>query len=349
MVTAGESYREEKGCLMHLTAIFPAWARILKGYRPFLSLEVTKECPLRCPGCYAYDPGHLNNGHSIRTLAELRGDELVQKATELVRQLRPLHVSLVGGEPLVRHREMTVLIDELEKLGIETQLVTSAVLPIPQEWKRFPNLHLVVSVDGLESEHNVRRAPATYDRILRNITGHKVIVHCTVVSQYLSDPGYLEEFAKVWSNNESAYRIWFSLFTPQKGQSLPERLSIQERAVAIDRIAALADRYPKVYATPVVIEAYRNPPRSPAACIFSQVTQCLSADLSTPVFPCQIGGEPECSECGCIAAAGFTAIGNFKLGGILKLSDIYKFSRSLGVRLKGSKRIVQAGNGRPAA
>ncbi len=34
--------------------VVQAWCRILSGYRPNLSIEITKECPLRCPGCYAY-------------------------------------------------------------------------------------------------------------------------------------------------------------------------------------------------------------------------------------------------------------------------------------------------------
>ena len=38
-----------------------AWGRILTGYRPNLSIEITKECPLRCPGCYAYEDGHLGD------------------------------------------------------------------------------------------------------------------------------------------------------------------------------------------------------------------------------------------------------------------------------------------------
>ena len=35
--------------------IIKAWGKILRGERPSLSLEITRECPLRCPGCYAYD------------------------------------------------------------------------------------------------------------------------------------------------------------------------------------------------------------------------------------------------------------------------------------------------------
>ena len=289
---------------MRKTAIIPAWGRILRGFRPFLSIEITKECPLKCPGCYAYEPGHLNDGRTIRALSEWRGEELVERVLGLIRRFRPLHVSIVGGEPLIRYRELTCLIREFNTMGIEVQVVTSAVRPIPAEWTEFPNLHLVVSIDGLQPEHDARRTPATYDRILRHIDGHQITVHCTVVPQFLARVDYLRDFARDWSLRTNVRKIWFSLFTPQSGDDSPQRLTAADRAIAIDRIAALRSLYPKVYAPEVVLDGYRDPPDSPSECIFAQTTSCVSVDLSTPVVPCQIGGRPQCSECGCIAAAG---------------------------------------------
>ncbi len=108
-----------------------------------------------------------------------------------------------------------------------------------------------------------------------------------------------------------------------------------DRTAAIDRIAALRSLYPKVYAPDVVLDCYRHPPSSPSECMFAQTTSCVSADLATPVIPCQIGGRPECSECGCIAGAGLASIGNFKLAGLLKVWDVFALSKKLGDRLRG--------------
>ena len=321
---------------MRKTAIFPAWGRILRGYRPFLSIEITKQCPLRCPGCYAYEPAHLNNGHPILDLTEWQGDDLVERILGLVGRLRPLHVSIVGGEPLVRHRELTRLIPELNTMGIEVQVVTSAVRPIPAEWTEFPNLHLVVSVDGLQPEHDARRAPATYDRILRHIEGHRIIIHCTISPRFLAQPDYLKEFAHNWSSLTEVFKIWFSLFTPQAGEYPPERLSAADRMTAIDRIAALRFLYPKVYAPALLLHGYRHPPASPSECIFAQTTTCVSTDLATAVTPCQIGGRPECAACGCVAGAGLASLGKFKLAGLLRVSDIFAVSKRLGDRLRGN-------------
>ncbi len=322
---------------MRTTAIIPAWGRILRGFRPFLSIEITKECPLKCPGCYAYEPGHLNGGGSMVSLTEWRGKELVERVLGLVRRFRPLHVSIVGGEPLIRYRELACLIREFHTMGIEVQVVTSAVRPIPVEWAEFPNLHLVVSIDGMQPEHDLRRGPATYDRILRHIDGHRITVHCTVVPQFLARVDYLRDFARFWSLHAGVGKIWFSLFTPQTGDRSPQRLTAADRATAIDRIAALRSLYPKVYAPDVVLNGYRHPPDSPAECIFAQTTSCVSVDLSTPVVPCQIGGRPECSECGCIAGAGLASIGKFKLAGLINVSDIFRVSKKVGERFSGGR------------
>src|SRR5215469_15951152 len=82
-----------------------AWWRVLNGSSPMLSIEITRECPLSCPGCYAYGDDHLGGGTTLSELRDFRGDALVQGVIALVRRHRPMHVSLVGGEPMIRHRE----------------------------------------------------------------------------------------------------------------------------------------------------------------------------------------------------------------------------------------------------
>jgi hypothetical protein len=149
-----------------------------------------------------------------------------------------------------------------------------------------------------------------------------------------SSPDYLEEFVRTWSLRKNVRKIWFSLFTPQEGEFSPERLTADSRAVAIDRIAVFRDQYPKLYAPDTLLDGYRHPPAAPKECIFAQVTACLSADLVTQVTPCQIGGSPQCRECGCIASAVLASIGNFKLAGLVKLSDIFAVSRRVGARLR---------------
>src|SRR5947199_1435952 len=198
--------------------MFTAWGRILTGYTPALSIEITRECPLRCPGCYAYGDDHLGGDVRLRELRDFKGQELIDGMTALIDRHRPLHVSIVGGEPLVRYRELNVLLPMLAARRIHVQLVTSAVRQIPREWRGLPRLSIVVSIDGLRPEHDARRTPATYDRILKHIVGHQITVHCTVTRQQVNRPGYLEEFIRIWSARDEVEKSWMSLYTPQIGE-----------------------------------------------------------------------------------------------------------------------------------
>ena len=131
---------------MNTGRFLAAWGRLLTGMPPMLSIEITRECPLRCPGCYAYEDQHLGGTVMLRQLRDLRGDALVNGVLDLVARHRPIHVSLVGGEPLIRHRELSRILPELSARRIETLVVTSAVLPIPIEWTRLRHVRVAVSV-----------------------------------------------------------------------------------------------------------------------------------------------------------------------------------------------------------
>ena len=58
----------------------------MRGQYPSLSIEITRECPLRCPGCYAYEPEHLHQLGPLRTLSDYKGDQLVDGVLALVRR-----------------------------------------------------------------------------------------------------------------------------------------------------------------------------------------------------------------------------------------------------------------------
>ena len=317
---------------MHTSQIIQAWGKILTGQRPSLSLEITRECPLRCPGCYAYDPAHLGGGQTLRDLNDRRGQSLVDGVLEIVDRLKPLHLSLVGGDPLVRYRELESLIPQLLARGIHVQIVTSAFRPLNAGWAGMPRLHIVVSIDGLQPEHDARRAPATYDRILKNIAGQRITIHCTITGQMMKRPGYLREFLEFWAPRPEIKKVWFSMFTPQIGDELPEIPSPNERAQAIADMLQLRKQFPKLDMPEVVIRQFSSPPNSPQDCIFALTTAILSADLQTHITPCQFGGHPDCARCGCIASMGLAAVGTHKLAGIIPVATILKASIKIGQR-----------------
>lgn len=314
---------------MHRTDIFRAWGRILQGRHPSLSIEITTRCPLSCPGCYAYQPEHLD-GVPLTSLADLTGQSLVEGVLDLVDRENPLVVHLVGGEPLVRYREIGELLPQLDRRGIRVELVTSAVRRIPPEWAAIPGLSIVVSIDGLQPEHDARRKPATYERILKHIEGHRITVHCTITSQMIERNGYLTEFVRVWSERPEVASIRVSFFTPQMGETSAEILSPEQRRRGVAELDGIRGRFPKLLLNQGMVDAYLSPPLSPRECVFARVTRCVSADLETVVTPCQFGGDPDCANCGCVASIGLHAIGRHELPGGIPVGRIFDASLRVG-------------------
>jgi MoaA/NifB/PqqE/SkfB family radical SAM enzyme len=297
-----------------------------------LSLEITRECPLRCPGCYAYEDHHLGTT-GLRSLADFKGEELIRRVLALVEEHDPLHLSIVGGDPLVRYRELEVLLPKIVARGTHVQVVTSAFRQIPLSWAKLPRLQVSVSIDGLQPEHDMRRKPATYERILKNIEGQHVAVHCTITGAMVKRTGYLREFLEFWSPNPAVERIWMSIFTPQRGVNTVECLSAEERRIVIERLQGLRSAFPKLDMSEAALNEFLTPPSSPDRCIFAMTTKTISADLKTVVQPCQLGGDPDCSRCGCFASMGLASIGNRRVLGKVTAGDIFFASAAIGRRL----------------
>lgn len=316
---------------MEVSHVVKAWGKILQGKPPSLSIEITRECPLRCPGCYAYDDGHLGGGGvTLRGLADFKGQDLINGVMEIVDRIQPLHLSIVGGDPLVRYREVEAMIPQIIAKGTHVQLVTSAFRTVPAEWGTMPHLNVVVSIDGLQPEHDERRKPATYERILKSIAGSKVTVHCTITGQMMKRPGYLSEFVEFWSARPEIRKIWFSMFTPQIGDEMPEILTKEERRLAVEEILVLRERYPKLDMPKGLVQQFLQPPHNPDECVFAKTTQTVSADLRTEITPCQFGGKPDCEQCGCIASMALAAVADHKLGGFVPVGAIFKASVAVG-------------------
>jgi MoaA/NifB/PqqE/SkfB family radical SAM enzyme len=326
---------------MGLEWIYGAWGRILAGYTPAVSVEITRECPLRCPGCYAYNDEHLGGGVTLREVRDFKGQELIDGVLGIVDRLKPLHLSIVGGEPLVRYRELETLLPILSKRNIHVQLVTSAVREIPAHWHGLNRLSLVVSIDGLQPEHDARRTPATYERILKHIAGHSITVHCTITRQQVNRPGYLEEFLQFWSARAEVEKIWFSLYTPQIGEVSDERLRPIDRERAVADMRALRLKYKKLAAPDGLINVYADPPESPDECVFSRTTTNISADLKTRITPCQFGGQPDCSNCGCIASAGLAAVARHQLLGFIPIGRIFNGSLKVGEKIRRMRPVTE--------
>ena len=332
---------------MRTSDIFRSWGKILLGHTPVVSIEVTRECPLHCPGCYAYGDNHLGGDVTLRELSDKRGDDLVRGVIGLVDRLKPLHVTLVGGEPLVRHRELSLILPQLARRGIFTMVVTSGIIPIPMEWIGLPRFTVAVSIDGLPEHHDVRRHPATYHRILSNLAGRRVNIHWTITAQMFARPSYFEEYVRVWNARPEVHRIWVSLYSPQRGEQSAERLSPAQRQELARELPRLRALYPKLLTPQGYVRALLHPPASPRQCGFSRLSSNFSADLKTHVEPCVFGGDPDCSQCGCSASAATEWVSQMRIAGPLKAKHLLHGSMKIGSAMARLRQLaVPAWRGR---
>ena len=144
--------------------------------------------------------------------------------------------------------------------------------------RRFRRLQIVVSIDGLQPEHDVRRTPATYDRILKHIAGQQITVHCTVTRQQVQRDGYLEEFlALLVGEPRTCARSGSACTRRRSAKSPPEssRRTTDARRAALMHLRAL---FPKLHMPEGLMKVYAAP-SSPDDCVFAQTTPCVSADF----------------------------------------------------------------------
>ena len=262
-----------------------AWGRILAGRPPMLSIEITRECPLKCPGCYAYDAQHLGGGVTLRQLSDLRGHALVDGVLQLVQQHRPVHVSLVGGEPLVRHRELSQILSELSAWQVETLIVTSGVIPIPVDWNRLKHIRVAVSVDGLAPDHDVRRFPATYERILSNIRERRVDISWVITRPQTRASRISRRIPRVLERSAGGRSDLVEPVHAAGWRAQPRNVDAGPPSMAGVSPARAARPLPRAAHDRRHGRGARASAGRPRHCVFSRMSINYSADLQTQVQP----------------------------------------------------------------
>ncbi len=134
--------------------------------------------------------------------------------------------------------------------------------------------------------------------------------------------------------------MWFSIFTPQVGATDPEILTASQRASTIAELRRLRLKYPVLDMPEALIREIESPPRSPEECIFARTTETVSADLKTQITPCQFGGNPDCTQCGCIASMALAAVGHHRVAGRLTAGHLFMASDRLGKKWRSLRRAL---------
>ena len=71
--------------------------------------------------------------------------------------------------------------------------------------------------------------------------------------------------------------------------------------------------------------------------MFARVTKTVSADLKTIVEPCQLGGNPDCSQCECLGAVGLQAVAEYQLPLGMRIRPIFEASDAVGKAVRWAR------------
>jgi len=155
-------------------------------------------------------------------------------------------------------------------------------------------------------------------------------------------PQVVDDDGDLWTRFGAEIRSSFLFVDDETGPTLrtgygemsEERLRPEDRQRVVADLTALRLRFPKLEAPLGLLAVYANPPASPAECVFARTTSTISADLTTRITPCQFGGAPDCSQCGCVASAGLGAVGRHRLFGFIPVGSIFRGSIKVGEHIR---------------
>ena len=282
-----------------------------RGYKPSLSIEITRECPLRCPGCYAYGDDHLGGDVTLRAGPRLQGPGARSTASSRSSiEHKPLHVSIVGGEPLVRYRELN---DDpaaarrarhLHAARHERRAADSDRVGAASAGCRSSSRSTACSPS---TTSGARRRPT----IASSSTSPGTRSRCTARSRgsRCSATATSRSSSQFWSANAGRRGRSGSACTRRRSaRCRPSGCTPDDRERVVADLMALRPRYPKLQMPEGLIERLREAAASRPTSASSRRRRRASRPTSSDaITPCQFGGKPDCSNCGCIASAGLGA------------------------------------------
>jgi radical SAM protein with 4Fe4S-binding SPASM domain len=155
----------------------PATIPAFSGHPRVVGIEITGRCQLRCRHCFNHS-GPDNHQELSVDLIEGILDEMISWDVRLLR--------LSGGEPTY-HRRFRDVVAACERRGIRIVMNTHGIYraELLEYLKVAPIYQFIISVDGLEANHNAIRGHGTFLRAIASCAelkqaGCRVMIACHV-------------------------------------------------------------------------------------------------------------------------------------------------------------------------
>ena len=256
----------------------------------FGSIDVSKECNLRCRHCYFFEQDYEG---------ELSVDQWIAKLEQLKRTTSRtenpfFQCTWVGGEPLIRKD----LIERGRKYFRHNTVVTNGTIPLPN----WPDVNFYISIDGDEATHEyIRKKKGIYRRAMRNIAEHPELQVTIAYCITRDNVHCIEQAVKDWAAAGAA-RMTFDFYTPIETIEEPLFLPLDERDRVLDLLLALKQVYGEFFVLPERVFRLMKSDVSKQVtdnCLFSVKSFALGPD-GTQKEKCMMGPKADCDRCGCV-------------------------------------------------
>ena len=260
----------------------------------FGSIDVSKECNLRCKHCYFFEQ---DQAHELAVDAWIsRLEELRRSTTRL--EFPFFHCTWVGGEPLIRKE----LIERGRHFFRHNTVVTNGTIPLP-DW---PDVNWYISIDGDEAVHeHLRNKRGIYQRAIRNVQDHptlRVTIAYCITAQNVD---CLEQAIIDWAEAGAAH-MTFDFYTPIESIAEtaedPLFVPLAQRDRVLDKLLALKRIYGDFFILPErAFQMMKSDSCKQVTdnCLFSSHSFAFGPD-GTQKEKCMMGPKADCDRCGCV-------------------------------------------------
>ena len=320
-----------------VSGIVKAWGRILAGLHPNLSIEITRECPLRCPGCYAYGADHLGGDITCAKSATTRAKR--SSPSSAPRSRAP------PASPLDRRRRAAGPLSRAERAPAEARRARASTRSSSRARcarSRSSGPRIPPPADRRVDRRppaRARRAPEAGDlrshpEAHQGTQDHRPLHGDAAAGAPRRLPRRVRRLLVEQSRTPA--RSGSASTRRRSARSSDERLLPADRERVVADLIALRKKYPKLQMPKGLIEVYATPPDSPDECIFAQTTTCVSADLKTQITPVPVRRQPR------LLAVRLHRLGRAEGGGAPPAQGRHPGGRDLRGRRKKSARAVRA-------
>ncbi len=267
----------------------------------FGSIDVTKDCNLRCSHCYFFE-GSEGAAPAYEATPQLAVEAWIEKLEHLKATTSRVdfpffQCTWVGGEPLMRRQ----LIEQGRRFFKYNTVVTNGTIPLP-DW---PDVSWYISIDGDQEIHEkIRRKSGIYAKAIKNVADHPGLSVTIAYCITRANAHCLEQAVIDWAA-AGARHMTFDFYTPIGDMCDGDDslfLPLAERDVVLDRLLELKRIYGDFFVLPE--RAFRLMKSD----ISRQVTDnCLFSTKAFAFGPdgvqkekCMMGPKADCDRCGCV-------------------------------------------------